>query len=218
MVNNFKQTVDLKEQFNKGRAKAATPNQIKKEKVVSKPVKEKPSTSSGQAKKKAQAIDKVYRDEEIEAQEELQTISQPIIRNVDKPIIKRAILISIALAIILGAYWYFFNFRETGQPTTAVTADTGWYAVKLLNDEIYYGQIENKSTDPIIISNVYYNYDQLNKNEDEVNETGNLRLVKRGKETHGPAGSMSIVRAQVVYMEPLKEDSKVLKAILDYEN
>jgi hypothetical protein len=48
-------------------------------------------------------------------------------------------------------------------------------------------------------------------------ENANLRLVKRGKEVHGPDGTLSVVRAQVVYMEPMKEDSKVLKAILEYE-
>ena len=44
-----------------------------------------------------------------------------------------------------------------------------------------------------------------------------LRLVKRGKEAQGGDGSMAVVRAHVVSLEPLADDSKVLKAILDYE-
>jgi hypothetical protein len=70
-----------------------------------------------------------------------------------------------------------------------------------------------------VIENVYYDYDQLNPaaKEEERSDTSSLRLVKRGKETHGPVGTMNIVRAQIVYMEPLANDSKVLKAILDYE-
>ncbi|MFH0923104.1 MAG: hypothetical protein V1825_00025, partial [Candidatus Falkowbacteria bacterium] len=59
--------------------------------------------------------------------------------------------------------------------------------------------------------------DQIEGNNENTSETGSIRLVKRGKETHGPSGVMNIVRAQVVYMEPLDEESKVLKAILNYE-
>ena len=68
----------------------------------------------------------------------------------------------------------------------------------------------------MIIENVYYNYDQQ-KGTKTIEETGSLRLVKRGQETHGPEGIMNIVRLQVLYMEPLKKDSKVLEAILNYE-
>jgi len=58
----------------------------------------------------------------------------------------------------------------------------------------------------------------LNKTDKETGAAGNLRLVKKGKETYGPSGVMEVVRSNVVYMDILKEDSKVLKAILDYEN
>jgi len=73
-----------------------------------------------------------------------------------------------------------------------------------------------------VIDNVYYDYDQLSSSakatEDKNNDqTGQIRLVKRGKETHGPSGSLDVVRMQVLYMEPLADDSKVLKAIVEYE-
>jgi hypothetical protein len=86
-----------------------------------------------------------------------------------------------------------------------------------VNDQTYYGQVEDKASDPVVVKNVYYNYDQLNKEAEPADASGNLRLVKRGKEAHGPDGSMEIIRGQVIFIEPLKEDSKVLKAILDYE-
>ena len=87
-----------------------------------------------------------------------------------------------------------------------------------MNDEIYYGQIDDIKSDPIVIKNAYYNYDQANKEKNkEEDKSNNLRLIKRGKETHGPNGTMDIVRSQVVYMELLSDDSKVLQAIINYE-
>ena len=133
-------------------------------------------------------------------------------------IYKQIIFVLIAIIIIFG--FYLFNNKKEIKPVEVESNKNFWYSVKLINGEFYYGQIKNTGDDPVVLENVYYNYDQINSEQDEngeKKESGNLRLVKRGKETHGPDGSMSIVRTQVVYMEPLREDSKVLKAILDYE-
>ena len=96
-----------------------------------------------------------------------------------------------------------------------------WYAVKLVNNEIYYGQIGDTKADPVTVKNVYYNYNQAigdnAENDSAPDESGNLRLVKRGEEIHGPTGEMSIVRSQILFIEQMKEDSNVLNAILNYE-
>jgi len=109
------------------------------------------------------------------------------------------LVLAVVLVIIFAGFWVFWD-RE---------GDVGWYAVKLVNEEIYYGRISDLAADPVVMSDVYYNYSQ--------DETGNIRLIKRGNETHGPAGTMNIPRSQVVYMESLSDDSKVLKAILENE-
>lgn len=88
-----------------------------------------------------------------------------------------------------------------------------WYAVKLVNNEVYYGQIGNIKSDPLIIEKVYYNYDSDNPQD----QSNNLRLIKRGKESYGPSGTMNIIRSQILFIEPLKQDSKVLQAIMEYE-
>ncbi|WP_319526173.1 hypothetical protein [uncultured Desulfosarcina sp.] len=103
--------------------------------------------------------------------------------------------------------------------STPINIETGWYAVKLVSGETYYGQINDTDADPVVIKNVYYNYDQMleNQGKNNTNQSGSVRLVKRGKEPHGPDTTMSIIRNQVKYMEALKQDSKVLQAILQYE-
>lgn len=134
-------------------------------------------------------------------------------------IVKISGLLFFALIFIFLAF-SFFEKDESAEITQVKIG--GWYAVKLVNGESYYGEVDDTAADPVVIKSVYYDYDydQINGSSTSTEkkvEGANLRLVKRGKEAHGPNGAMEIVRAQVLLFEPLKEDSKVLKAILDYE-
>lgn len=181
MLNNFQQTVNLRE---------------KEEKLNKK------------RKNKIEHLEHVYKDKE-----DLQKINQPKKFEVNEKLAKRIIIILMIIFIGNIIYWLFLNGEEVNQPSD----NLNWYAVKLINKEVYYGQVYDVSADPVIIKNVYYNYEQINNEGGDVNETDNIRLVKRGKETHGPSGIMDIIRSQIIYMEELKDDSKVLKAILEYE-
>lgn len=189
-MDNFNQTVDLREKMER----------------------RKPAAS----KKTVGPIEKIYEADGGRA--DLKTISQPGIFKPNQGLIKTIVLI--LAVIIIGAAIYGLYFKGRADKNEA----KNWYAVKLVNNEIYYGQVADVKADPVVMSKVYYNYDQARLTDGqakddkiEAAETANLRLVKRGQETHGPDGTIDIVRAQVLFMEPLKSDSKVLKAILDYE-
>lgn len=187
-MSNFQQTVDLREERERQR-RAAT------------------------RKAAAAPLEKIYRPE---VEPDLKTISRPKVRQSRDWLIK---LIIFVLAIFLVGVTVYFLFFKTNSAATSPNKTNDWYAVKLVSGEIFYGQVLDVKADPVVIDNVYYNYDQAKEKEGakSVQETGNLRLVKRGQETHGPAGSMNIVRSQVLYLEALKSDSKALKAILEYE-
>ena len=161
-------------------------------------------------KPSAEALEEIYAAEETG---KLKKISRPIAKETRLGLI-RLIVFIVALSMVGAAVYYLF-FRAGGEDGAA--KNKNWYAVKLVDGEIYYGQIADVKADPVVINNAYYNYDQAKDQAKPTPETGNLRLVKRGQETHGPDGSMNVVRAQVLFMEPLKADSKVLKAILSYE-
>jgi len=160
-------------------------------------------------KSRAEEIDNVFND----SGEGFNKISRPKVRKVNESLARRLAVIVALIAVLVAVYFLFF--RKNGGEENIVKAGN-WYAVKLVDGEIFYGQIKDTAADPVIIENVYYNYDQQ-KGTKTIEETGSLRLVKRGQETHGPEGIMNIVRLQVLYMEPLKKDSKVLEAILNYE-
>ncbi|MDZ4244174.1 MAG: hypothetical protein U1C57_03660, partial [Candidatus Doudnabacteria bacterium] len=55
------------------------------------------------------------------------------------------------------------------------------------------------------------------KNSTTTPETDNFSLVKLGNELHGPEDKMSINLSQVLFVEDLKIDSKVVEAIRAYE-
>lgn len=193
MPENFNQTVDLREQMEKRRQTA---------------------------RKAAAPIEKIYEgDEPGRMKNDLQKISLPKASRRDDGLIRLTVFVAAILAAGAAAYFLFFK-HPAAEPDLQAR---DWYAVKLADGEIFYGQVADLKADPVFIANVYYNYDQAKasgaaKNQTKpAEETGNLRLVKRGKETHGPDGSMNVVRSQILYLEPLKADSKVLQAILQYE-
>ncbi len=188
----------------------------------------KPSPSSSQNKKdlpKPSAkndltLEKIYQEHGGSAQEMRKLAKpQPGSRfsfnfKLDGKKKKILIIAAITVIVLLGLIWLVDNYQSNKSKDVK---EVGWYAVKLINGEIFYGQIGNTASDPIVMEKVYYNYDQLKDKAKEANTSGNLRLVKRGKEAFGPSGTMNIVRSQIVYMEPMKETSKVLQAILEYE-
>ncbi len=226
MSTDFNQTVNLREKMEREKAAIlARENRAIHSAVPEPTVPTKAKGASAQPvrsprlaeSRRAENIDQVYESDEEAIRRDLHRISRPTERKINEKYVRWAISGAAVLLVVSGAWW-FFSRNRTDIPA-AGTSEPQWYAVKLINNEIYYGEISDTAADPVVIENVYYDYDQLNPTakEEEKSDTSSLRLVKRGKETHGPAGTMNIVRAQIVYMEPLANDSKVLKAILDYE-
>lgn len=64
------------------------------------------------------------------------------------------LVLAVILVVILAGFWVFFH-RDSDE--------AGWYAVKLINEEIYYGQIADLSADPVALSDVYFYMEQLNE-------------------------------------------------------
>ncbi|MCK5510370.1 hypothetical protein KAI65_02405 [Candidatus Parcubacteria bacterium] len=173
------------------------------------------------ASSKAEAIDQVFNDNDEEDKQDFQKINRPENNNGNgkNAIYKQIIFVLLVIIICLGVYLFVnrgneieFAKNESGQNL--------WYLVKLTNGEFYYGQIKDTGADPVVLKNVYYNYDQINSEQNvagEKKESENLILVKRAQEIHGIDNSMNIVRTQVFSMEILLENNKALKAILDHE-
>ncbi|OGF27841.1 hypothetical protein A2331_07095 [Candidatus Falkowbacteria bacterium RIFOXYB2_FULL_34_18] len=237
----FKQTVNLKDKMNRAsnsdarfQRAAEAPKTIFKKKKLARKVLQTPELArnrppAAKVMEGKHDIDELFdadREEKNSSfananiKRDLHKIDRPVLREQQEGdnIYKKISLILFILLIGLFAYFLFLTDKNKRNTAEEIIVPA-WYAVKLVTGEIYYGEIGDTGADPVVVEKVYYDYDQLNGKDVSggEGETGNLRLVKRGKETHGPEGTMNIVRSQVLFMEPLKEESKVLKAILNYE-
>jgi len=90
-------------------------------------------------------------------------------------------------------------------------------AVFLTNDQVYFGKIKNKDNQEILLIDVYYL--QLSGETAAQTQLGERKfsIVKLGNEIHGPTDEMFINMQNVLFYENLKNDSKVLEAIKNYQ-
>lgn len=95
-----------------------------------------------------------------------------------------------------------------------------WQAIFMDNDHTYFGQIFSENKDSVIIKNIYYLAGMTNPqklSEDEKNNK-DFSLIKLGSEVHGPFDEMKVNRTHILFVEDLRADSKIVKAIEDYQN
>ena len=92
-------------------------------------------------------------------------------------------------------------------------ARSGYYAIFLSNGQAYFGSITKEDDRQLVLKNIFY----IQKNAEAGQSAGDVTLLKLGNELHGPEDMMEINKAQILFIEQLKPDGKVAKAIKDYK-
>lgn len=92
---------------------------------------------------------------------------------------------------------------------------SGIYAVFLSNGQVYFGNISQEDTAKLTLTGVYYI--QNNSDTQNADNQSNVALEKLGNELHGPQDFMEINQSSVLFVEALRSDSKITKAIQDYK-
>lgn len=106
--------------------------------------------------------------------------------------------------------------------------DQGKYqAVFLTNGQVYFGKINMANNTYLELVDIFYlqvkpvlqqgEGDNQNANVNPQDQKTELSLVKLGNELHGPLDRMMINKDQVVFVEDLKDDSKVTDAIKRFQ-
>jgi len=129
------------------------------------------------------------------------------------------IVLIIVLLIILAGL--FVVSKVTGWNVLGIdkgNASGEWQAVFLSNGQVYFGQIKSENTNTIVVEDIYYLQvtKSLQPAEGDAQQQNELSLVKLGNELHGPEDEMRINRAHILFIENLKEDGKVVRAIQRY--
>ncbi len=116
----------------------------------------------------------------------------------------------VVAALAFGAWWLF---QRMSVPSYV---DPGKYqAVFLQNGEFYFGKVKGIDDKNIVLTNVFY-VQKANAAEATKENEANLQLIKLGNEVHGPDDQMVINRDQVLYVENLKPEAKVVDSINKY--
>jgi len=123
------------------------------------------------------------------------------------------IAFSIPVICILIAVAMVYNYAIK-EKTVQFYEPANYQAIFLSNGQVYFGKVAKDSGTWIILEDVYYL-----QNEKTILDSGTdqnqLKLVKMGSELHGPESKMQINRTLVSFIENLRSDSKVVKAMAD---
>ena len=123
-----------------------------------------------------------------------------------------------------GAWTSKSQAADPGSVTATTTKQAvqrpqkGHQAVFLTNGQVYFGIVTFTSDKEITLRDVYYlQSGSGSQTPGNLESQGDVKLVKLGAELHGPDDVMHINKDHVMFVEDLKDDSKVLKAIKEYE-
>jgi len=141
----------------------------------------------------------------------------------------RSVLTLIILLIIIVVGGYFLVNRTDVFASRSIVKDSGsnisdYSAVFLTNGQVYFGKMYSSDSSTLDLRDIYYlqvnNQNSLQSGSSaspSPSASPDISLVKLGNELHGPNDRMTINRDQVLFTESLKNDSKVVKAIADYQ-
>jgi hypothetical protein len=122
---------------------------------------------------------------------------------------------SIVLVICFAAVCLIIGIVAGKYFSSGISFNNDSYqAVFLTNNQVYFGKLSDANSEYPVLTDVYYI--QAFAPQDLSNPTraeNNLQLVKLGSELHQPQGVMYLNRNQILFIEPLKPDSKIIKAI-----
>jgi len=147
-------------------------------------------------------------------------------------------LIGLAVAALFLRPEIFQGAKESLSKTPAAKEGkpSGYQAVFLTNNQVYFGQLYAFESGNPILRDVYYlrmNQQPALQAPAAASDTEGktkvaaptkaatpqpeLTLIKLGNELHGPTDEIKLNRDHILFVEDLKDDSKVVKAIRDYK-
>lgn len=153
-----------------------------------------------------------------------------MVNNLNQPGKKKLkwLLLVISLVIILLGLAVVFGAKlKDLKMNLAVKSE--YQAVFLTNGQVYFGKLDFESG-WIALSDIYYlqvseDLQPASSGDSSTNTTPNatqdqqrIQLVKLGAELHGPEDEMFIAKDKILFWENMKDDSKVMQSIKQYQN
>ena len=103
--------------------------------------------------------------------------------------------------------------QSPSEDLNQLVTQSEFQAIFLDNGQVYFGQINKINNKQLFIKNIYYLQSDRSAKVTEKNKSQDIKLIKFGHELHNPKDEMLINQEHVLFIENLKSDSKVVKAI-----
>lgn len=110
----------------------------------------------------------------------------------------------VIFAVVGGGFW-FFRLRPA--------AASNYQAAFLSNGQVYFGKLSGAGANYVKLDDVYY----LLALQATDSAQPRYTLRRLGSELHGPRTSMLINRTHLLFIENLKGDGRVVKAIVEHK-
>lgn len=130
-------------------------------------------------------------------------------------------VISVLVIVVLGGGFFIYKKMTTQGGTLIKDAGdniSDYTSVFLVNGQVYFGKLYQETGESLDLRDIYYLKGDSTATDGKTStqQSGNVpfSLVKLGEELHGPNDRMRINRQQVLFIESLKTNSKVVEAIL----
>lgn len=127
----------------------------------------------------------------------------------------------IALVVVLGLIGWYLSANGLLPGSSKAEKTSDYQAVFLTNGQVYFGKLSGRNSRYMTLKDIYYlqlaQSPQPSDNKTNADQQTQISLVKLGNELHGPADEMKINRDQVLFIEDMKENAKVVEAIARYQ-
>lgn len=116
----------------------------------------------------------------------------------------------VVLAVGALAVWFLFGGNGASQVN-----GSKYQAVFLNNGQVYFGKLHGFYTERPYLTDVYYIQapDGTAAQDEKATDASTQKLIKLGKEIHGPENKLILNKDSVLFVENLNDDSNVVKAI-----
>ncbi|MCR4314082.1 MAG: hypothetical protein NUV84_02450 [Candidatus Uhrbacteria bacterium] len=122
-------------------------------------------------------------------------------------------VVAVLFVVLVAGSWYYFSVKADGTTGETAISSGEYQAVFLDNGQVYFGKLERSRGEFYLLTDVFYLQSGV-----AVDQATNLALTKLGSEAHGPEDQMQINKEHVLFIEDMKDDSKVVQAIQQYKS
>ncbi len=138
-------------------------------------------------------------------------------------------MVVIALVLIFVALFVVSKFTRWNVLGMQSWQYKGYQAVFLTNGQVYFGNVAKENSETVLIKDIFYlqivptpglqssQTAGVSSPQTQQQQQPQVTLVKLGNELHGPEDLMRVERRQILFIENLKSDSQVVRAITEYQ-